>query len=103
MNDAPFLAMSEYDFRSKCVAFECHWHGFARDVIVRDDRESTEKSKIRGAERPLRGTTCNDNHISAFLGRVVAHVQPTTHETAKDCNECAHVPHRGGSDQITCM
>ena len=52
MNDAPFLAMSEYDFRSKCVAFECHWHGFAREVIVRDDRESTEKSKIRGAERP---------------------------------------------------
>ena len=45
--------MSEYDFRSKCVAFECHWHGFAREVIVRDDRESTEKSKIRGAERPL--------------------------------------------------
>ena len=53
MNDAPFLATSEYDFRSKCVAFECHWHGFAREVIVRDDRESTEKSKIRGAERPL--------------------------------------------------
>ena len=45
--------MSEYDFRSKCVAFECHGHGFAREVIVRDDRESTEKSKIRGAERPL--------------------------------------------------
>ena len=38
--------MSEYDFRSKCVAFKCHWHGFAREVIVRDDRESTEKSKI---------------------------------------------------------
>ena len=53
MNDAPFLDMSEYDFRSKCVAFECHGHGFAREVIVRDDRESTEKSKIRGAERPL--------------------------------------------------
>ena len=53
MNDAPFLAMSEYDFRSKCVAFECHGHGFAREVIVRDDRESTDKSKIRGAERPL--------------------------------------------------
>ena len=53
MNDAPFLVLSEYDFRSKCVAFECHWHGFAREVIVRDDRESTEKSKIRGAERPL--------------------------------------------------
>ena len=55
MNDAPYLAMSEYDFRSKCVAFKCHWHGFAREVIVRDDRESTEKSitKIRGAERPL--------------------------------------------------
>ena len=53
MNDAPFLAMSEYDFRSKCVAFECHRHGFAREVIVRDDRESTEKSKTRGAERPL--------------------------------------------------
>ena len=45
--------MSEYDFRSKCVAFECHGHGFAREVIVRDDRESTDKSKIRGAERPL--------------------------------------------------
>ena len=53
MNDAPFLDMSEYDFRSKCVAFECHGHGFAREVIVRDDRESTDKSKIRGAERPL--------------------------------------------------
>ena len=53
MNDAPFLAMSEYDFRSKCVAFECHGHGFAREVIVRDDRESTDKSNIRGAERPL--------------------------------------------------
>ena len=53
MNDAPFLAMSEYDFRSKYVAFECHGHGFAREVIVRDDRESTEKSKNRGAERPL--------------------------------------------------
>ena len=28
--------MSEYDFRSKCVAFECHGHGFAREVIVRE-------------------------------------------------------------------
>ena len=53
MNDAPFFAMSEYDSRSKCDAFECQRHGFARKVIVRDDRESTDKSKIRGAERPL--------------------------------------------------
>ena len=53
MNDAPFFAMSEYDSRSKCDAFECQRRGFARKVIVRDDRESTDKSKIRGAERPL--------------------------------------------------
>ena len=53
MNDAPFLAMSEYDFRSKCVAFECHGHGFAREVIVRDDRESTEKQvKLEARSAP---------------------------------------------------
>ena len=52
MNDAPFLAMSEYDFRSKCVAFECHGHGFAREVIVRDDRESTEKVKLEAQSAP---------------------------------------------------
>ena len=65
--------MSEYDFRSKCVAFECHGHGFAREVIVRDDRESTEKSKIRGAERPLGAqliVVCNLGNITASLGQV---------------------------------
>ena len=49
MNDAPFFAMSEYDSRSKCDAFECQRRGFARKVIVRDDRESTEKVKLERA------------------------------------------------------
>ena len=53
MNDAPFFAMSEYDSRSKCDAFGCQRRGFARKVIVRDDRESTYKVKLEGAERPL--------------------------------------------------
>ena len=53
--------MSEFDFRSKCVAFECHWHGFAREVIVRDDRESTvKKVKLEARSAPPGGTTCRD-------------------------------------------
>ena len=69
MNDAPFLAMSKNDFRSKCVAFESHGHGFTREVIVRDDRESTEKSKNRGAERPLGAqlSTCNTYILNTAL------------------------------------
>ena len=75
MNDAPFLDMSEYDFRSKCVAFECHGHGFAREVIVRDDRESSSrliKVKLEARSAPwghnlylYLGLRCN----IGFVGR----------------------------------
>ena len=63
MNDAPFLAMSKCDFRSKCVAFECHEHGFAREVIVRVYRSTdivrticTNLEKIFLADRTDRQT-----------------------------------------------
>ena len=55
---APCFAMSEYDSRSKCVEFECQNSGFAREIIVRDDRESTEThasaaSSRRGVAPPI--------------------------------------------------
>ena len=37
VNDAPFFAMSEYDFRSKCVVVGCQKRGFRRELFVRDD------------------------------------------------------------------
>ena len=47
MNDAPFFAMSEYDFRSKCVVVGCQKRGFRRELFVRDDCASTWQVRVK--------------------------------------------------------